>query len=65
MSSHSSDQDAEKVASGEKTTAGDVQISEVMLNGSGHQDELDRNFSLGSLCGIGIVVGSVAPALLG
>jgi hypothetical protein len=32
------------------------------LNASGHPQELSRNFSLVSLAGVGLVVGSVWPA---
>ena len=39
----------------------DVQL----VNASGHVQELDRNFSLWSLAGLGIVVGSTWPAVGG
>jgi len=36
-----------------------------LLNASGHVQELDRNFNLVSLAGVGLVVGNVWPALGG
>jgi hypothetical protein len=33
-----------------------------LINASGHVQELDRNFSLLSAAGVGIVVGNVWPA---
>lgn len=34
-----------------------------LLNASGHVQEVNRNFSLLSLAGVGIVVGNVWPAV--
>lgn len=39
--------------------------SEVEINASGHVQELERNFSLLSLVGMGLNVGSVWPAAAG
>ena len=36
-----------------------------LVNASGHAQEIDRNFNLLSLCGVGLVVGNVWPALGG
>lgn len=36
-----------------------------LINASGHAQELERNFSLLSLAGVGIVVGNVWPAVGG
>lgn len=42
--------------------ASDNASSEELVNASGHVQELQRNFNLWSLSGIGIVVGNVWPA---
>lgn len=39
--------------------------NDLAVNASGHVQELDRNFNLLTLCGIGLVVGNVWPALGG
>ena len=36
-----------------------------LINASGHVQELDRNFNLLSLAGVGLVVGNVWPAVGG
>jgi hypothetical protein len=41
--------------------AADGEMSD-LINASGHVQELDRNFSLLSAAGVGIVVGNVWPA---
>lgn len=41
---------------------GDALSEEDLINASGHVQELQRNFSLLSLIGIGLVVGNVWPA---
>lgn len=40
-------------------------VSDDLINASGHIQELQRNFSLISLIGLGIVVGNVWPAVGG
>lgn len=42
--------------------ANDAVSAEELVNASGHIQELQRNFSLLSLTGIGLVVGNVWPA---
>ncbi|KAK5457911.1 hypothetical protein LTR20_008658 [Exophiala xenobiotica] len=44
--------------------AADGEMSD-LINASGHVQELDRNFSLLSAAGVGIVVGNVWPAVGG
>lgn len=44
-----------------KGITGDTSTEE-LVNASGHVQELERNFSLLSLTGIGLVVGNVWPA---
>lgn len=60
--------DFEEKASSEKPTPEDVDrvtgVTEV-LNASGHKQELEQNFSLLSLCAIGITTGNVWAALGG
>lgn len=60
--------DLEKKFSSEKPRSEDVDeamgVGEV-LNASGHKQELERNFSLLSLCAIGITTGNVWAALGG
>lgn len=43
---------------------GDVAAHD-LVNASGHTQELERNFSLISLAGVGLVVGNVWPAVGG
>jgi hypothetical protein len=52
------------VTSGSSGADSPVGSSE-LINASGHVQQLDRNFSLVSLCAMGIVTGSVWPALGG
>ena len=60
----------EKVKTGEEPSAPDysagdnIDLGEV-LNASGHKQELERNFSLLSICSIGITTGNVWAALGG
>jgi hypothetical protein len=60
--------DLEKKLSPENPAPGETDeatgVSEV-LNASGHKQELERNFSLLSLCAIGITTGNVWAALGG
>jgi hypothetical protein len=46
------------------TPTGDGEVVD-LINASGHMQELDRNFSLLSASGVGLVVGSVWPAVGG
>ncbi|KAI1859856.1 hypothetical protein JX265_010305 [Neoarthrinium moseri] len=50
---------------GQDTTAPTAVASQELVNASGHTQELERNFSLLSLAGVGIVVGNVWPAVGG
>lgn len=43
-------------------TGGTSIVPDMLINASGHVQELQRNFSLLSLIGLGIVVGNVWPA---
>lgn len=43
----------------------DLEHAETVINASGHTQQLRRNFTLVSLAGIGLVVGSVWPAIGG
>ena len=53
----------EKTQDASSSTERDGTLSaEELVNASGHVQELQRNFSLLSLTGIGIVVGNVWPA---
>lgn len=45
--------------------AGAIEGSHELVNASGHTQELERNFSLLSLAGVGLVVGNVWPAVGG
>jgi hypothetical protein len=60
--------DIEKLSSSEKSRPQDVEeaVGEgEVLNASGHKQELERNFSLLSICAIGITTGNVWAALGG
>lgn len=60
--------DLEKRVSSEKPAPVDVDVATgdgEVLNASGHKQELERNFSLLSLCAIGITTGNVWAALGG
>jgi hypothetical protein len=62
--------DMEKIKTGEERSAPDyaaddnIDLGEV-FNASGHKQELERNFSLLSICSIGITTGNVWAALGG
>jgi choline transport protein len=58
--------DMEKKATGSPVLEGDdsIEVGEV-LNASGHKQELERQFSLLSVCSIGITTGNVWAALGG
>lgn len=60
---------AERTASARKTSHAQHQASsqnrEVQINASGHIQELQQNFNLLSLAGVGLVVGNVWPAIGG
>lgn len=47
------------------TAMGDILPEKPLVNASGHAQELDRRFSLISLAGVGLTVGSVWPAIGG
>lgn len=53
--------DAEDVAAGVKETGQPA----ILINASGHRQELARSFSLVSLAGVGLTVGNVWPAIGG
>lgn len=67
MSSSTSTMDKEKSAHAEspRVESDDVVAVGEMLNASGHKQELERNFSLLSICAIGITTGNVWAALGG
>lgn len=44
---------------------GGIEAPQELVNASGHTQELERNFSLLSLAGVGLVVGNVWPAVGG
>jgi choline transport protein len=50
------------LAAGRAVDLPNEQPEEELINASGHVQELQRNFSLVSLAGIGITVGNVWPA---
>lgn len=58
------DKDVEKKVSVESPYEADEEVGEV-LNASGHKQELERQFSLLSICSIGITTGNVWAALGG
>jgi choline transport protein len=60
------DEEKDHVASHEKNLpqSANGEVSD-LINASGHVQELDRNFNLLSAAGVGLVVGSVWPAVAG
>lgn len=63
MQNHSSD--PEKSAPEAPSANKDLPIIVVEINASGHVQQLDRNFSLLSICGVGLVSGNTWAALGG
>jgi choline transport protein len=62
--------DKDAIRAAEDSTSSDLQrpvsIEEgELINASGHVQELDRNFNLLTLAGVGLVVGNVWPAVGG
>jgi hypothetical protein len=47
------------------SSAASENIPEGLINASGHKQELDRNFSLISLCGVAITTGNTWTAIGG
>ena len=50
---------------GEPSEAPNALASEILINASGHRQELERNFHLINICGLGITSGNTWLALGG